>query len=95
MPGLEVGRTRVSMTRSKRGSGKLAFDLNNIDGNASSRYKRPIPETKITELMDNERARLLREKQVQLAKVTKSHDSLVCYIFVFIFFCISLHVCYI
>ena len=93
MRGLEVGRTRVSMTRSKRGSGKLAFDLNNMDGNASSRYKRPIPQTKIVvaEQMDTERARLLEEKQAQLAKVTKSHDLLVCYVFVFLFFCISFH----
>ena len=82
------------MTRSKRGSGKLAFDLNNTDGNASSRYKRPIPETKISiaEQIDTERARLLGEKQAQLAKVTKSHDSLVCYLFRSSFsFCIIFH----
>ena len=88
MPGLEVGRTRASMTRSKRGPGNLAFDLSNTDGNASSRYKRPISETKIavTEQMGAERSRLLEKKQAQLTKVTKRHDTLVCHIFVFFSF---------
>jgi helicase SWR1 len=87
--GLEVGRTRASMARSKRGSGKLVFDLNNTDGNAPSRYKRPIPETNgvITEqMMDAERAKLLGEKQAQLVKVTKRHDTLVCLNFLFLLF---------
>jgi hypothetical protein len=79
VPGLEVGRTRASMTRGKRGSGKL----NNTDDNAQSRYKRPrIPETTrvVTEqMMEAERARLLGEKQAQLTKVTKRHDTLVCF----------------
>ena len=80
VPGLEGGRT---MTRSKRGSRNLAFDLNNTDGNASSRSKRPIPETKIaaTETLDTERSKLLGEKQGQLTKVTMRHDALVCHIF--------------
>ena len=83
VPGLEVGRTRASMTRSKRGLGKLGFDLNNTDGNVPSRYKRPIAETKSVvteEMMDAERARLLGEKQAELTKVTKRHDTLVCFI---------------
>jgi hypothetical protein len=75
------------MTRSKRGSGNPAFDLNNTDGNASSRYKRSIQTKKAgTEQMDtDERSRLLGEKQAQLTKVTKRHDTLVCHIFVFVF----------
>ena len=96
MPGLEVGRTGASMTRNKRGSGNLAFDLSNTDGNASSRYKRSIPETKAvgSEQLDAERSKLLEKKQAQLAKVTKRHDTLVCHIFLFFFslsFCISFH----
>ena len=87
MPGFEAGRTRASMTRSKRGSGNLAFDINNTDGNVSSRYKRPIPETKnvVSEQLDAERSRLLEKKQAQLTKVTKRHDTLVCHIFLFSF----------
>ena len=96
MPGPEVGRTRASMTRSKRGSGNPAFDLNNTDGNALSRFKRPIPETKsvVTEKMDAERSKQLEKKQAQLARVTKRHDTLVCHIFSFSFSfcCISSHV---
>ena len=80
------------MTRGKRGSGNLALDLNK-DGNASTRYKRSIPETKnvVSDQLDAERARLLEKKQAQLAKVTKRHDTLVCHIFfvLFLFFCIS------
>ena len=71
------------MTRSKRGAGNLAFDLSNADGNASSRYKRPIPETMnvVSEQLDAERSKLLEKKQAQLAKVNKRHDTLVCHIF--------------
>lgn len=85
VPGLEVGRTRASMTRGKRG--------NNTDGNAQSRYKRPrISETTsvVTEqMMEAERARLLGEKQAQLTKVTKRHDTLVCFDSASFSFCIS------
>lgn len=83
------------MTRTKRGSGNLALDLSNKDGNASSRYKRSIPESKTVdaEKLDAERAKLLEKKQAQLAKVTKRHDTLVCRIFRFLLlFCISFHV---
>ena len=84
------------MTRSKRGSGNPAFDLNNSDGNASSRYKRPISERRnvVTEQMNAERSRLLEKKQAQLAKVTKRHDTLVChnFSFSFSFCCIGFHV---
>lgn len=86
VPGLEVRRLRASMTRSnKRASGRLAYDLNSTNGNATSRYKRPIPEknVEVTEqMMDAERAKLLEEKQEVLTKVTKRHDTLVCYNFV-------------
>lgn len=81
VPGFKVKRARLSMTRAKRGSGKLACDLNNTDGDAPS-YKRPIPEKKVVvtqEMMDAERARLLGEKQALLANVTTKHDTLVCY----------------
>ena len=88
VPGLEVGRTRALMTRNKRGSGRPEFDLNNTDGNPLSRHKRPIPETKnVEQLMDVERARLLGEKQAQLTKVTKRHDTLVCFNFVSLSLC--------
>ena len=83
------------MTRPKRGIGNLALDLSNKDGNASSRYRRSIPETKTvdTEQLDAERSKLLEKKQAQLAKVTKRHDALVCHIFPFhLFFWISFHV---
>jgi hypothetical protein len=75
----------MATRRSKRGSGNLAFDLSNKDGNASSRYKRPIHETDnvATEQLDAERSRLLEKKQAQLAKVTERHDRLVCHIFSF------------
>ncbi|KAF8806665.1 hypothetical protein BYT27DRAFT_7233998 [Phlegmacium glaucopus] len=68
------------MTRSKRGSGKLALDLNITDGNATSRSKRPIPDKTLVvteQMMDAERARLLGERQELLTKVTKRHDTLV------------------
>ena len=83
------------MTRSKRGSGNPVFDLNNTDGNASSRYKRSIPESKnaVTGQMDAERAKLLKKKQAQLTKVTKRHDTLVCHIFVFVSL-VFMHVIY-
>lgn len=81
--GFELGRNKTSMTRSKRGSGKLAFNLNITDGNASSRYKRPvIPKEKVVvteQMMDDERAKLLGEKQTLLTKITKRHDALVCF----------------
>jgi hypothetical protein len=84
----------ASMTRSKRGTGNLAFDLSNKDGNASSRYKRPIPGSKnvVSEQMDVERSRLLEKKQAQLAKVTKRHDTLVCYIFFSVSFSVSVFI---
>jgi hypothetical protein len=85
----------MTTRRSKRGSGNLAFDLSNKDGNASSRYKRPIPDTETvaTEQSDAEHSRSLEKKQAQLAKVTERHDTLVCHIFRFhLLFCISFHV---
>jgi hypothetical protein len=86
VPNLEVRRTRASMTKSsKRGSGKLASNLNTPDSTATSRYKRPIPEKPLAvteEMMDAERPRLVGEKQALLTKVTNRHDTLVCYNFV-------------